>query len=80
MDFEAVCPKGHRSFLDLRGSIDPDRDRGRCTRCGEPARLTLLPPVLLTGGKRGGKAEASRRMREALDAGLVHLPRQGWPS
>ncbi|HEV8653134.1 MAG TPA: hypothetical protein VG276_28010 [Actinomycetes bacterium] len=52
VDYLAVCPNGHRSFLRLAGiaipalGIEADPEiKGVCTTCQAPAQLHRLPPV-----------------------------------
>lgn len=47
-----LCPLGHRGYQRIYGVIADDLPgvRGRCGTCGEPARLTALPPPTGRGG------------------------------
>jgi len=42
IEYLAICPQGHRSYLRLQGISSADT-QGVCTSCGEPAELTPLP-------------------------------------
>jgi hypothetical protein len=50
VDYLAICPSGHRSFLRLAGIAIPELGieadptvEGVCGTCGTPARLSRLP-------------------------------------
>jgi hypothetical protein len=50
VDYLAICPNGHRSFLRLAGIAIPELGieadpavKGVCTTCQSPARLYRLP-------------------------------------